>query len=47
MDLINQTTGVIRCGLDGEEVITDIRKMVNKKPHYFTVLMIKNNKVEP
>ncbi len=46
MDLIGQTTGVIRCGLDGEEVITDIRKMINKKPHYFTVLMIKNNKVE-
>jgi len=46
MDLIGQTTGIIRCGLDGEEVITDIRKMINKKPHYFTVLMIKNNKVE-
>ena len=45
MDLTNKTTGVIRCGLDGEEVITDIRKMTNKKPHYFTVLMIKNDKV--
>jgi len=45
MDLTNKTTGVIRCGLNGEEVVTDIRKMLNKEPHYFTVLMIKNNKV--
>ena len=45
MDLANKTTGVIRCGLDGEEIVTDIKKMTNKKPHYFTVLMIKNNKV--
>ncbi|MBE9546158.1 MAG: precorrin-2 C(20)-methyltransferase [Proteobacteria bacterium] len=44
LDLTNKTTGVIRCGLDGEEVITDIRKMLNKKPHYFTVLMIKNTR---
>ena len=45
MDLTNKTTGVIRCGLDGEEVVTDIRKMTDKKPHYFTVLMIKNSNV--
>jgi precorrin-2/cobalt-factor-2 C20-methyltransferase len=44
MDLVDQTTGVIRCGLDGEEVITNIREMINKEPHYFTVLMIKNNR---
>ena len=45
LDLTNKTTGVIRCGLDGEEIVTDIRKMTDKNPHYFTVLMIKNNKV--
>ncbi|MEA3416502.1 MAG: precorrin-2 C(20)-methyltransferase [Thermodesulfobacteriota bacterium] len=42
IDLVDKTTGVICCGLDGEELVTDIRKMINKKPHYFTVLMIKN-----
>jgi precorrin-2 C20-methyltransferase len=45
MDLTNKTTGVIHCGLDGEEVVTDIRKMIDKEPYYFTVLMIKNNNV--
>ena len=44
IDLVDKATGVIRCGLDGEEVVTDIRKMINKKPHYFTVLMIKNTR---
>lgn len=44
IDLVDKTTGVIRCGLDGEELVTDIRKMINKKPHYFTVLMIKNTR---
>ena len=44
MNLLNKTTGVTHCGLDGEEVITDIRKMINKKPNYFTLLIIKNSK---
>jgi len=44
IDLVDKTTGVIRCGLDGEELVTDIRKMINKKPNYFTVLMIKNTR---
>lgn len=44
MNLVETTTGVTCCGHPDEKIITDIKEMVDKKPNYFTLLIIKNRK---
>jgi len=41
LNLVRHTIGISRCGLDGEEIITDIRRFKNHHPPYFTLLLIK------
>ncbi|NVM23599.1 MAG: precorrin-2 C(20)-methyltransferase [Desulfobacterales bacterium] len=44
MDLVDSTTGITCCGQPDEEIITDIKEMVDKEPNYFTLLIVKNKK---
>jgi len=41
LNLVDKTVGVSRCGLEGEEVIEDIRRYKDTHPPYFTLLIIK------
>ncbi len=42
LNLVDHTIGISRCGLDGEEIITDIRRFKDHHPPYFTLLIIKS-----
>ncbi|OEU47671.1 MAG: precorrin-2 C(20)-methyltransferase [Desulfobacterales bacterium C00003060] len=44
MDAVDTTTGISCCGQPDENVATDIREMVHKKPNYFTLLIIKKKR---
>lgn len=41
LNLVGHTIGISRCGLDGEEIITDIRRFKGHHPPYFTLLIVK------
>ena len=45
--LVENATGVSHCGHPEEKVIPDISEMLKEKPHYFTLLLIKKEKMEP
>jgi len=45
LGLVDQTVGVIRCGLPGEEIILNIREMKGKEPYYLTLLIVKGKGV--
>jgi precorrin-2/cobalt-factor-2 C20-methyltransferase len=44
MGLTDRTMGFVRCGLEGEEVVADLKEMSDKKPDYLSLLMIKKIK---
>ncbi len=41
LELTEKTVGISRCGLDGEEIIDDIRQFKDSHPPYFTLLIVK------
>ena len=41
LNLADKTIGISRCGFEGEEIITDIRRFKDRHPPYFTLLLIK------
>ena len=41
LELTEKTVGVSRCGLEGEEIIDDIRRFKDSHPPYFTLLLVK------
>ncbi len=43
LELADKTVGISCCGLEGEKIITDIRKYKDYHPSYFTLLIIKPN----
>lgn len=44
LNLVDRTIGISRCGLEGEEIIMDIRRYKDSHPPYFTLLFIKPNR---
>ncbi len=44
LNLLDQAVGVSRCGLEGEEVITDLHRFKNAHPPYFTLLIVKTKR---
>ncbi|MBW1741437.1 MAG: precorrin-2 C(20)-methyltransferase [Deltaproteobacteria bacterium] len=44
MNLAETTIGITCCGQPDEKIVTDIKEMVDKKPNYFTLLIVKNKK---
>jgi len=40
LNLVDKTIGISRCGLEGEEIIRDIRRFKDLHPPYFTLLLI-------
>jgi precorrin-2/cobalt-factor-2 C20-methyltransferase len=43
-DMLENSTGVICCGLPGEEIINDIRKMENRAPEYWSLILAKKKR---
>ena len=41
LGLLDKTVGISRCGLEGEEIIDDIRRFKDSHPPYFTLLIVK------
>jgi precorrin-2/cobalt-factor-2 C20-methyltransferase len=44
LGLVDQAIGVAGCGLPGEEIVTDIRKMRGKEHQYLTLLIVKKKR---
>jgi len=43
-DMGFKSVGIVRCGLDGEQVIRDMNVFTNKKPDYWTLIISKKDK---
>jgi precorrin-2/cobalt-factor-2 C20-methyltransferase len=43
-DMGFNSVGIVRCGLDGEQIIRDMNLFTNKKPDYWTLIISKKDK---
>jgi precorrin-2/cobalt-factor-2 C20-methyltransferase len=43
-DMLENSTGITCCGLPGEEIINDIRKLDNRPPEYWTLILAKKKR---
>ncbi|MGD8251020.1 MAG: precorrin-2 C(20)-methyltransferase [Desulfobacterales bacterium] len=42
--LLDDSTGVVRCGMPDQEVVTDIRRLGSRGPDYWTLIIAKRNR---
>ena len=43
-DLFQDCVGISKCGLPGEEIVTDLKKFANRPPNYWTLIIAKQKK---
>lgn len=41
--MADKSVGIVRCGLEGEQIVTDIRVFQEKKPDYWTLIISKKS----
>jgi precorrin-2/cobalt-factor-2 C20-methyltransferase len=46
-DLFQECVGITKCGLPGEEIVTDPKEFINRPPNYWTLIIAKQNKKLP
>jgi precorrin-2 methylase len=43
-DLFQDCVGISKCGLPGEEILTDLKEFANRPPNYWTLIIAKQKK---
>jgi precorrin-2 methylase len=43
-DLFQDCVGISKCGLPGEEIVTDLKEFANRPPNYWTLIIAKQKK---
>lgn len=43
-ELFQDCVGISKCGLPGEEIVTDLKELTNRPPNYWTLIIAKQKK---